>query len=320
MTVLAILCARMGSDRLPGKVMADLGGKPVLGKIVDRLNKAKSISKVVIATSMNKEDDDIVRYAGELEVDCCRGSLLDVSDRMNNAFYKYGRGFDYVFRAMADQPYFDWTVFDETVDIMKKYKWDFVLPYSFDTEPIYGVGNSPWHHRVFKRDCASANGEEREHPGMWMRKNIDKFNYGLLDLPRWAYRGHRLELDTMDDLTLFRIIESVWNSDEPAPTQWVVGYLEKNRKVSAINAGVEEKTGTYTSYTRAEIVRWIQDYECRTIVPSQFSHMFAHIQHREDAFLCDCGGAYLVEKAKKGNLILRCTWCKKERMFYSTKQ
>ena len=79
--VMCILQARMGSRRLPGKVLLRVQGVPLLEREVKRIKRAKTVDKIVIATTTNKEDDAIENLAKRIGVDCFRGSEKDVLDR-----------------------------------------------------------------------------------------------------------------------------------------------------------------------------------------------------------------------------------------------
>ena len=319
--VTAILCARMSSTRLPGKVLADICGKPALEHIVERLNKAECIGKVIIATSTHDDDDAIASLAAGLSTPCYRGSLNNVSERIDGAIKRHAPDSKYIFRAMSDQPFFDWKMLDEAFSLLVSHDWDFLLPLSFDADPVYGAGQTPWSTIAWHWDVAMSKNEEKEHPGMCIRRNLNRFEYGLLELPKWVWRGHRLELDTHEDLTLFRLIYNAWDGEGPPPLRWVVSYLDRNRQISAINAGVIEKTGTYTSYTADEIQKWNRDYVGREIVWSDFSYWLARLQKENTKYNCKkCGGVLIGPFIKKGNLVLKCAKCNDRRTFYAKKE
>ena len=102
MTFVAIIQARMGSTRLPGKVMFDIFGKPVIEHIVDRLKTCITLKNIVVATSTLSQDDIIVKWCVKNGVDHYRGSLSDVLDR----YYKAAIQFDIqnIVRITADCP------------------------------------------------------------------------------------------------------------------------------------------------------------------------------------------------------------------------
>lgn len=103
----AIIQARLGSKRLPNKVIMPIGntGRTIISQIIYRLNKLKIIDKVVIATSISEINDRLVNYAKELNVDCFRGDEENVLSRFSNIVEK--NEFDYVLRFTADNPIID---------------------------------------------------------------------------------------------------------------------------------------------------------------------------------------------------------------------
>ena len=93
MKVVATIQARMGSSRLPGKVLFEAGGKPFLLRQVERIRRAKLIDHIIVATSLESGDDEIVRLCEENEIDVFRGSENDVLDRVSQSLLPTETGF-----------------------------------------------------------------------------------------------------------------------------------------------------------------------------------------------------------------------------------
>src|ERR1700685_1207322 len=89
MKVVAIIQARMGSTRLPGKVLKDLAGQTVLARVVNRTRRATLLDEVVIATTLEPADDVIVDECVRVQVPCFRGDETDVLDRYYRAAQKF---------------------------------------------------------------------------------------------------------------------------------------------------------------------------------------------------------------------------------------
>ena len=106
-----ILLARMGSSRLPGKVMLDLCGKPVLEQIICRLKKIKLAEELVVATTVNTKDNAIVSLCEHLGVSYYRGSEENVLDRCIQAAEAYD--LDVIVRLGADTPFIDWEIIED---------------------------------------------------------------------------------------------------------------------------------------------------------------------------------------------------------------
>ena len=114
--IIAIIQGRMGSSRLPGKVLLDIAGKPMLQHVVERTRRAKTLNKVVVATSNDPSDDPIADFCNALSVPCARGSLHDVLDRYYQAAKAQHAGV--VVRITADCPLIDPELIDETVRLV----------------------------------------------------------------------------------------------------------------------------------------------------------------------------------------------------------
>jgi spore coat polysaccharide biosynthesis protein SpsF len=113
--VIAIVQARMGSSRLPGKVMMGLVGKPLLWHIVNRLEYSKLIDRIVVATGDGRENDIIENMCKEYDYTCYRGSEDDLTDR----FYQVSKHFgaNVIVRVTADCPLVDPGLVDKLIEI-----------------------------------------------------------------------------------------------------------------------------------------------------------------------------------------------------------
>ena len=113
MRIVTIIQARMGSTRLPGKVMKDLGGDTVLARVVRRLRRAALLGEVVVATTTQPADDIILEECRRLSVQVFRGDENDVLDRYCRAA-KWAKA-EAVVRTTSDCPLIDSEISDETV-------------------------------------------------------------------------------------------------------------------------------------------------------------------------------------------------------------
>ena len=112
----AIIQARMSSSRLPGKVLLDIAGQPMLVRMVERARRARSIEQVVVATTTDPSDDPIEQLCAERGYDCFRGSLPDVLDRYTQAARQFEA--HTIVRLTADCPLLDPAVLDLTVEAL----------------------------------------------------------------------------------------------------------------------------------------------------------------------------------------------------------
>ncbi len=111
---LLLVQARMGSTRLPGKVLLDIGGKTMLERVVARARRARTADEVAVATSLSPGDDAVVREAGRLGLRAYRGSEERVLDRYYEAAKAFGA--DVVIRVTADCPLIDPEIIDKVVN------------------------------------------------------------------------------------------------------------------------------------------------------------------------------------------------------------
>lgn len=113
LNIVVILQARMGSTRLPGKVMKQIEGKPMLWHIIERLKHIKLKSKIVIATTEDRADDVIEQFCRSEGMECFRGSRKDVLDRYYKAALAHKA--DVVVRVTADNPLIDPVIADKVI-------------------------------------------------------------------------------------------------------------------------------------------------------------------------------------------------------------
>src|ERR1700690_1914620 len=123
MNILAIIQARMGSRRLPGKVLMDLGGATVLSRVIHRLERSQQIAKIVVATTSLPEDEVIVSECEPFRVTCFRGSENDVLDRYYQAVRSHSA--DAVVRITSDCPLIDPELVDETIRVFENEHADY---------------------------------------------------------------------------------------------------------------------------------------------------------------------------------------------------
>lgn len=192
-----IIQARMGSTRLPGKVLRPIGDLPLLGHVLGRLGLMRHLVVTVVASSLSKQDDPIAAYCENREVDCYRGSEQDVLDRYYQCALLYG--FEQIIRLTADNPFTDIEEIDRLIDTHLQQENAFT--HSFGLLPI-GVGAE-----IFSFNALETSWEEghephhREHVDEYLLENPIFFKTGTLEIPSSKRRPElRLTVDTRDDL------------------------------------------------------------------------------------------------------------------------
>ncbi len=240
MKVVAIIQARMGSTRLPGKVLKDLAGQTVLTRVVNRTRRAKLVDEVVVATTLQPADDAIVQECERLQVACFRGDEADVLDRYYRATQKFSA--DAVVRITSDCPLVDPELIDEHVRRLLN-RWaevDFVTNMAQPTFPL-GLAVEAMPSDVLARmKRISQTDELKEHVTTlayvepeWFRIDHILYREDLSHL-RWT-------VDTPEDLELVRLIFQHF-SDDYFSWREVLPVLEQNPGWSEINRAIPQKT------------------------------------------------------------------------------
>ena len=213
MKVAAIIQARMGSSRLPGKVLMNLCGRPVLWHIVNRIQESRYIDSVIIATSKNREDDVVERFAVENYINIYRGSQMNVLER----FYKCARQYrpDIIVRLTGDNALIDPRIADLGIEyFFSKKDLDYV--YYREGLPL-GMAFEIFSSQALAKTYAEAEDAEcLEHVTPYMYLNQDKFRSERVHVIGEDNSNLRWTLDTRRDYELLkRIYESLYSKDKP---------------------------------------------------------------------------------------------------------
>jgi len=124
----AIIMARMGSSRLPGKVLKNLVGRPMLAQLINRIKPSKKLDKIVVSTSIKKEDDPINEFCDSEEITCFRGDSEDVLKRLHDtAEIEEAKN---VITIMGDNPLLHYDLIDAVVDEFHRKSEDYCTNYS----------------------------------------------------------------------------------------------------------------------------------------------------------------------------------------------
>lgn len=237
----AIIQARMSSSRLPGKVLADLGGQPALAWMTRRAARATRIDDVVVATTTDASDDPVAAWCAAENVPVYRGSMHDVLDRYLGAAREFDAGI--IVRLTGDCPFIDPQMLDDNLKTFHDHRppLDFAanrLP-GDRTVPI-GLDTEICTRAALERAGREATGpHQREHAMPYFYENPDKFN--ILHIRHTPDYGHlRWTLDTPEDLTLLRAIVAHFTDDG---FSWldVLKLVEGHPELNEINAGVRHK-------------------------------------------------------------------------------
>lgn len=241
--VVAIIQARMGSSRLPGKVMKDIGGKPVLQHVIERTRLAKAVNAVAVATTSDPGDDAIVTFCETLAVPVFRGSVQDVLDRYYRAALKFRA--DIVARITADCPLIDGGLIDQTVNEFEQHGVDFAanrLPPPFKRTFPIGLDVEVASFKALERAWKEATEKyEREHVMPYLYEKEGRFKVFVLN-NAVDYGSLRWTLDTAEDLELVRVVFARFAPRTDFAWKEVLALFQREPELAAINSGVVHKT------------------------------------------------------------------------------
>ncbi len=213
--IIAIVQGRMSSSRLPGKVLQDIGGQPMLARVVMRARRARTLDQVVVATTVDPSDDPITDFCRERGFPCFRGDLYDVLDR----YYQAAKLFEakVIVRLTADCPVIDPGEIDRTVTAFLDAGADFAAnrlpPPLARTTPI-GLDTEVCTFDALEKAWKGARAKyEREHVMPYLYDEPGRFKVLVVDMEP-DYGHLRWTVDTPEDLAAIRQIYAAFNNDD----------------------------------------------------------------------------------------------------------
>ncbi|MDD4611359.1 MAG: glycosyltransferase family protein [Patescibacteria group bacterium] len=250
---LCIIQARYGSTRLPGKVLLPLGGKTVIEQVISRVNQAKKIDKIILATTTKEEDDALEQICLKAGIDYFRGSEDDVLDR----YYQAAKKFEAknIIRITGDCPLLDPEIVDKIINIYKESGVDYatnVIPPTFpdglDAEIFsFSILEKAWHE--------TSLASQREHVTIyfWQNQGIFKqkhLNNGIdLSTRRWV-------LDNPED---YEFMKQVFAKLYPVKPNFRLNDLLKfftdNPEIEKINNKIARNEGLKKSIKEDRIIK-----------------------------------------------------------------
>lgn len=234
----AIIQARMGSTRLPGKVLMDLEGQTVLSRVVRRLSRAKLITETTIATTNLPGDEAIAVEAKRLGVRCFRGSEQDVLARYAGAAEEFAA--DIVVRVTSDCPLIDAGVVDQVLHEFQRAEADFAYN---DVEHSFarGLDAEAFSRQALNTAAQVAHAQyQREHVTPLFYERPDMFKTAIVHAER-NFSHYRWTLDTPEDLNLIRAIYRYFAGGDDFRWHDVVALMEQAPELARINAHVAQK-------------------------------------------------------------------------------
>lgn len=248
----AIVQARMGSSRLPGKVMKRLAGRPVLWHVVQRLNHCRTLDRVVIATTTCSEDEVIAEWGAFNHIPVFRGSSQDVLDR----YYEAAKTYDanVIVRITADCPVIDPQIVDEVVEHFRSGDYHICglsgeFPDGLDCEVFsFPALEAAWRLARLASDREHVTPFLYRHPAQFRAGRVEKFH---------GMAHHRWTLDEERDFRLLTAIyDRLYVEGEVFYTQHILDLLAREPELVNMNRGIPRNEG----YARS----LAHDYEVTT--------------------------------------------------------
>lgn len=264
--VVAIIQARMGSSRLPGKVLLDLEGKPMLMRVVERTRMASTVESVIVATTIEPSDDPIAELCAQNSIATYRGNLFDVLDRYYRAAQEFGART--IARITADCPVIDPQVIDRTVnaffgettdmdelllpgdhrsqtpDPQIKRHFDFAanrLPPPFGRTYPIGLDTEVCTFEALETAWSEAKEKhQREHVMPFFYDHLERFRVLLVNHEK-DFGKLRWTVDTPEDLVLVRKIFASFPGRDDFSWLEVLRLFDEQPGLAEINAQVEAK-------------------------------------------------------------------------------
>lgn len=230
--------ARMTSSRLPGKVLLPLAGKPALERLVERIRRSRYVDDIVVATTINNEDQPIIDLCDKMGCAYFRGSEEDVLSRVLGAAKSVSG--DIIVEITGDCPLLDHRHIDRTIEFFYSGEYDYANMKNFPN----GFGVQVFPTEVLDRvDKLTDDPIDRVHVSYYIYAHPETFR-----LFHWYAKGDmnwpegRVTLDEQSDYELLNaIVEELYPKDEDFSAEDVVRLLKSRPDLVAINAEVRQK-------------------------------------------------------------------------------
>ena len=230
--IVGIIQARMSSSRLPGKVLADVAGAPMLARQVERLQRSRRMDALVLATSAGAEDDPVAALGERLGLAVVRGPLDDVLGRFALALERFAQA-QVVVRLTADCPLADWRVADQVIDKLRDAGADYCSNVAPERTFPHGLDVEAMTADALRAAATEARDPyDREHVTPFLYRRPERFRIdGLTRSPSLAHL--RWTVDYPADLDFVRHVYRALYAGDPDFTSEAVAALGWNSSVGA---------------------------------------------------------------------------------------
>lgn len=241
--ICALIQARFSSTRLPGKILREINGRPMISYMLDRVAAAENIDKVVLITSTDSSDDPVEKLCKNNNILYYRGSLDDVLDRYYQAAKKLKA--DVIVRLTGDCPLMDPRMVEDVINVYKKGSYDFVsnsippnntIPDGMDVEVFsFRKLEQAWHKTKKPSD--------REHVTFYFWQNPKLFSVFKYDLKK-DLSSYRLTVDYPEDFEVIKAVFAELYPKNPLFTmEDIIDFLNDNPDIRNMNKNVKANQG-----------------------------------------------------------------------------
>ena len=239
--IIATIEARMTSSRLPGKVLMEAVGKPMLELMIERLRQVPSLDDIVIATTINATDNPIIELAKRLGVGSHRGSEEDVLQRVLDTARSHKA--DIIVELTGDCPLIDPEIVEQTIQHYLKSDVDFTSNILKRAYPI-GMDSLVFATDILADVSKRTNDPiDHEHVSLFIYRHPELYSLANFDAPTALTQPElRLTLDTPEDLKLIRAIFSELYPRNPHFSLYdILDFLDRNQDTAKINSHIKHR-------------------------------------------------------------------------------
>ena len=241
MRVVAIIQARMSSERLPGKVLKKLNGMPMIHCIVNRVGMAKKVDNVIVATSEEITDDMLYDFCAQNDINIYRGDLNNVLKRYYDCATREKA--DIIIRLTGDNALIDAEIIDVAVDVFEKQAVDYL---NYCEELPIGMHVEIFSYKALKRAMDEVdNSECKEHVTLYMYKNTDKFR--CITYSEKEMTNHSTLRWTMDTQEDYELVSRIYQSFSTITFTYqdILDLYERKPELKLINENIKQKKIEY---------------------------------------------------------------------------
>jgi spore coat polysaccharide biosynthesis protein SpsF len=233
----------MSSSRLPGKVLKEAGGRPLLERMVERVNRSVRVDETLVATTTDPSDDAIVDFCAAHKTPYFRGDLMDVLDRYYQAALSHQA--EIVVRLTGDCPFIDPVLVDEIIEVLLREGADFACnrlpPPMTRTYPI-GLDVEVCTFKALEIAWKNASEKhEREHVMPYLYEVPGRFKVVKIDYSS-DYGKLRWTVDTAQDLEFVQAVYAALDNRNDFSWLDVLQLVQAHPEIAEINANVQHKT------------------------------------------------------------------------------